>query len=233
MTRMIRTRIGTAIHTATSLLAAAGIGLSALLAGGGRASAQGTLVGQINNEKMVQFEDRLTKQINNEIARYVSKNQYVLTVKVVYNQEVVPVVQDPALSPDKQKLPGFPIYVRAPDAPSVEDSTPAYTRLNVKVLLDETLPEYYERFLRKLIPIVARFDAARGDQVIVTKETFPYLKQDEQPPTLPEKELMNQLGEEPPLPPNAVPPPGMAPTPTMSARDVAQTAFDEGRYQDV
>jgi tetratricopeptide (TPR) repeat protein len=144
-------------------------------------------------------------------------------------------VQDPALSPDKQKLPGFPIFVRAPDSPAVDDATPPYTRLNVKVLLDETLPEYYERFVRKLIPIVARFDAARGDQVVVTKETFPYLKPDEQPPTLPEKDLMNRLGEQPPLPANAVPAPGAANVPAppgQSPRDAAQIAFDEGRYPD-
>jgi tetratricopeptide (TPR) repeat protein len=220
------------IRTARSLRHALAALALCLLLPGAAALAQANLVSQINNEKMTAFEDRLTKAINTELSRYVQRNQYVLTVKVVYNQEVVPVVQDPALSADKQKLPGFPIYVRAPDSPAVEDSTPPYTRLNVKVLLDETLPEYYERFVRKLIPIVARFDAARGDQVIVTKETFPYLKADQQPPTLPEKELMNQLGEQPPLPDAAVPPPGTGPTPTMSARDVAQTAFDEGRYQD-
>jgi tetratricopeptide (TPR) repeat protein len=233
----MQSRTAQRIRTAARLFAVSAIGLSALplavlLLGSGRAAAQGNLVSQINNDKMSAFEDRLTRQINTELGRYVAKNQYVLTVKVVYNQEVVPVVQDPALSPDKQKLPGFPIFVRAPDSPAVEDSTPPYTRLNVKVLLDETLPEYYERFARKLIPIVARFDAARGDQVIVTKETFPYLKPDQLPPTLPEKELMNQLGEQPALPAAAVPPPGMAPAPTMSPRDVAQTAFDEGRYQD-
>ncbi len=184
---------------------------------------------------MTAFEDKLTRQINTELARYISRNQYVLTMKVIWNQEVVPTVQDPALSPDKQKLPGFPIFVRAPDAPAVDDTAPPYTRLNVKVLLDETLPEYYERFVRKLIPIVARFDAARGDQVVVTKETFPYLKPDEQPSTLPEKDLMNQLGEPPPLPPGAVPGQGTANAPggaSQSPRDAAQIAFDEGRYPD-
>jgi tetratricopeptide (TPR) repeat protein len=214
-------------------LVTAGVCAASWLAAPAGALAQGSnLVTTINNDKMTAFEDRLTKQINTELARYVPKNQYVLTVKVVFNQEVVPTVQDPALSADKQKLPGFPIFVRAPDSPAVDESTPAYTRLNVKVLLDETLPEYYERFVRKLIPIVARFDAARGDQVIVSKETFPYLKQDEQPPTLPEKQLMDQLGQQAPLPPGAVAPPGQGPQPSMSNRDVAQTAFDEGRYQD-
>jgi len=66
--------------------------------------------------------------------------------------------------------------------------------------------------------------------VVVTKETFPYLKPDEQPPTLPEKDLMNQLGQQPALPANAVPP-GGAPQ-GLGSRDAAQVAFDEGRYQD-
>jgi hypothetical protein len=229
----LRKRTGAAAALA---LAALGIALGAGGPGAPRAFGQSNnLVSQINNVKMTAFEDKLTGQINKELARYVSKNQYVLTVKVIWNQEVVPVVQDPALSPDKQKLPGFPIFVRAPDSPAVDDATPPYTRLNVKVLLDETLPEYYERFVRKLIPIVARFDAARGDQVVVTKETFPYLKPDEQPPTLPEKDLMNQLGGQPPLPANAVPAPGAANVPAppgQSPRDAAQIAFDEGRYPD-
>jgi tetratricopeptide (TPR) repeat protein len=230
---MVRLAFLSTVCACTPLLAALGtvVSVTALSAGGAAAQSP-NLLSQISNEKMAAFEDRLTQKINTELARYISRNQYVLTVKVIWNQEVVPMAQDPALSPDKQKLPGFPIYVRAPDSPAVEESTPPYTRLNVKVLLDETLPEYYERFVRKLIPIVARFDAARGDQVIVTKETFPYLKQEEQPPTLPEKELMQQLGEQPTLPAAAVPPPGAAPAPTMSARDVAQVAFDEGRYQD-
>ncbi len=229
----LRKRTGAAAALA---LAALGIALGAGGPGAPRVFGQSNnLVSQINNVKMTAFEDKLTGQINKELARYVSKNQYVLTVKVIWNQEVVPVVQDPALSPDKQKLPGFPIFVRAPDSPAVDDATPPYTRLNVKVLLDETLPEYYERFVRKLIPIVARFDAARGDQVVVTKETFPYLKPDEQPPTLPEKDLMNRLGEQPPLPANAVPAPGAANVPAppgQSPRDAAQIAFDEGRYPD-
>jgi len=185
------------------------------------------LVNRVSNPKIQAYEEQLTQRINTELSRYIGKNQYVLSVKVLWNPDVVPIVQNPALSQDKQKLPGFPIFVRAPDTPQVEDSTPSFSRLTVRVLLDETLPEYYERFVRKLIPIVARFDSQRGDQVIVVKETFPYLNKDQQPPTLPEKELMSKIGAQPagdsPQGPNG---------PVMGPREAAQIAFDEGRYAD-
>ena len=233
-------------HASRLLPALALLGL--LWPGSGHAQGD-NLLNRIGNERMQGFEDKLTQRINSELARYLARGQYVLSVKVIWNQDVIPVTQDQALAPDKQKLPGFPIFVRAPDTPAVDEATPPYTRLNVKVLLDETLPEYYERFVRKLIPLVARFDPVRGDQVVVVKETFPVLAKEQPPPTLPENELMTQLGEQQaavPQPPfGAVPgavagypqtaqgqPLAQAPQLAQSPRDAAQTAFDEGRYQD-
>jgi len=218
---------------AAGLAFCAGAALASLLllatqAPGQRASEE--LLNRVSNPKLQAYEEQLTGRINAELARYVGKNQYVLSVKVIWNAEIVPVVQNPALSQDKQKLPGFPIFVRAPDSPQVEDSTPPFSRLTVRVLLDETLPEYYERFVRKLIPIVARFDSQRGDQVVVVKETFPFLNKDQLPPTLPEKELMDKLGQ-PGAAAAAAGPPGPG-QPAVSPREAAQIAFDEGRYPD-
>ncbi len=208
---------------AATLLAATLVGRPSIVT----AQPADDLMGRINNEKMQAFEEKLSQRLNAEMARYVSRGQYVLSVKVLWNPDVVPAVQNPALSQDKQKLPGFPIFVRAPDTPANDEATPPFTRLTVRVLLDETLPEYYERFVRKLIPIVARFDSARGDQVVVVKETFPALPKGQQPPTLPEKELMQKVGEPPP---GAQPPsyPGV----TVPSREAAQIAYDEGRYPD-
>ncbi|HEX9843228.1 MAG TPA: tetratricopeptide repeat protein, partial [bacterium] len=94
-------------------------------------------------------------------------------------------------------------------------------------------------------------DFNRGDQVVVLKETFPVLtKEDEVPPTLPEQELMQQLGEtQPPgqLPPTLpVPQAGVpiivpqfgqsqgvfTPQAATSPAEAAQVAYDEGRYPD-
>jgi tetratricopeptide (TPR) repeat protein len=206
-------------------VALAAVGLAAAGAFGQGASED--LMNRVSNPKIQAYEEQLTQRINAELARYIGKNQYALSVKIIWNPDVVPVVQNPALSQDKQKLPGFPIFVRSPDSPQVEDSTPSFTRLTVRVLLDETLPEYYERFVRKLVPIVARFDSQRGDQVIVVKETFPFLNKEQQPPTLPEKELLDKVGA--PAPVQPTPAPSGA---TMAPREAAQIAFDEGRYQD-
>lgn len=215
------------------------------------------LLDRISNKRMQAFEERLTGQINGALARYVTNRQYVLSVKIIWNRNVIPAVDSPELAPTRQKLPGIPIFVRAPDAPEMDEGAPPFVRMVVQVLLDETLPEYYERFVRKLIPIVARFDARRGDQVVVLKETFPALPEGEQPPTLPEKELMEQLGEQTPrqLPGGGLQPPvpgmqpGMAFQPgialqpgiqqqpvagprAMSPVQAAQLAYDEKRYTD-
>ena len=156
------------------------------------------LFNRISNEKMMAFEERLTESLNVSISRYISRRQYVLSVKVIWNPDIVPIIENPELAPTKQKLPGFPIFVRSPDSPPVDGGTPPFTRLEVKVLIDETLPEYYERFVRKIVPIVSRMDFTRGDQVVVLKETFPVLpKEEELPPTLSEKEMMDLLGEKP------------------------------------
>jgi hypothetical protein len=185
---------------------------------------------------MVQYEERVTRELNAAISRYISDKQYVLRVNVIWNRDVIPAAPGAALSPDRQKLPGFPIFVRTPDAPAVDESVPPLVRMVVRVLMDETLPEYYELFLRKIVPIVARFDERRGDQVIVLKETFPPMARQGQPPTLTEKELMQQTG--------GAPPPGAAPSAPesasravtggqrMSELQAAQIAFDEQRYTD-
>lgn len=218
---------------------------------GGIAAAQTeNLLDRISNQRMQSFEERLTRVINAALGQYISQSQYVLSVKVLWNQNILPAVNTPGLAPDKQKLPGFPIFVRSPDAPNVDQSTPPFVRMIVQVLLDETLPEYYERFVRKIVPIVARFDNNRGDQVVVVKETFPALPKGVQPSTLPEKELMEQLGEKFPealrpaqpqvsqvLPSAALQPQlplgrQEAAGPTASLEEQVRIAFDESRYTD-
>ncbi len=198
------------------------------------------LLDRINSNRMAAFEEQLTATINAAIARYVSPSQFVLSVKVIFNRDIIPAIQAPGLGPARQKLPGFPIFVSPPGRSAEEESAPPFVRLVVKLLLDETLPEYYERFLRKIVPIVARFDPPRGDQVIILKETFPVKPQEAPPPTLPEKELLQQLGETPAqLPPQVpvqlppqLPPPPPAGEPRPNALQAAQIAYEEGRLTD-
>lgn len=192
------------------------------------------LLDRISNQRMLNFEGRLTDGINAALSRYVSHTQYVLSVKVIWNRDIIPAVQAPGLSPSRQKLPGFPIFVNSPGAGLEDETTPPFVRLVVKVLLDETLPEFYERFVRKVVPIVARFDAGRGDQVIVLKETFPVKPKEEGEavPTLPEKELMEKLQEtagQPLAPPSAQPQIAAA---GGDPAEAAQIAYEEGRFSD-
>jgi tetratricopeptide (TPR) repeat protein len=193
------------------------------------------LLDRIANERMIAFEQRLEDNINKELRRFLAPGQYVLSVRVIWDRSVIPPLGAPGLAPDKQKLPGFPIFVRTPGSPA-EEKTPPFTRLVVKILIDEILPDYYERFLRKTVPIVARFVADRGDQLIVLKETFPELQRAGLPPPLSEQELMGRLPEA--LPPAAEPlPTGPPPTAPpvqeqLSPAQEARVAYGEGRYED-
>jgi len=217
--------------------------LFVLMSANARAQSE-SLVDRISNERMVKFETRITQEINAALARYIDPSQYVLSVKVIWNRDILPATRNPGLNPEKQKLPGFPIFVRAPGQAFEDDTTPPFVRMVVKVLLDETLPVYYERFVRKITPIVARFDVTRGDQVIVLKETFPVRKASAEapPPTLPERELMEQLGQ-PTFQQFQMPPqrtmgqpgqtmPGGGMTPRPNPMEAAQLAYEDGRYQD-
>lgn len=229
-------------------------GLVCLLLAGTAAPAAGqteNLLDRVSNERMNKFEEQLTQNISDALSRYVAPGQYVLSVKVIWNKNIIPAVRSPGLTSQKQKLPGFPIFVTAPGAVGGDEATPPFVRMVVRVLLDETLPEYYERFIRKIVPIVARFDTVRGDQVIILKETFPVREDEGPPPTLPEEELMRQLGEEsaqflgPPQRRVMVPgmgevgAPGMGGTPAdgrgiprSNPVEAAQIAYEEGRYVD-
>jgi tetratricopeptide (TPR) repeat protein len=202
---------------------AAALLLAAALPPRGAQAQQENLLERISNERMIQFEQALEQNLNRELRRFLAAGQYVLSVRVIWDRTVIPPTEAPGLSPDKQKLPGFPIFVRSPDAPT-DDKIPPFTRLVVKILLDETLPEYYERFLRKIVPIVARFVAERGDQLIVLKETFPDLKREQIPPPLSEQDLMGQLPE--PATTSA------AIADQMSPAQEARVAYDEGRYEE-
>jgi len=225
-----------ATHKRAGLLVpAVMLALALAIAGWPRgASAQReNLVDRISNEQMREFEQQMTDQIRDGLSRYIGEARFVVSVKVIWEKDVIPKLPSPGVQPGKQKLPGFPVFVRSPDAPAVDETTPSFVRMVVKVLLDESLPEYYERFTRKLVPIVARFDESRGDQVIVLKETFPQKARQAQPATVPEDELMERLPEMPEGPPSTAPSAPAGPAEEgMEPAQEAQVAYDEGRYTD-
>lgn len=222
-------------------------GRAALLAAGALLLALGLLQGppgaraqeeplldRISNRRMIEFERELEREVNQALRRYLAPGQYVLSVRVIWDRNVIPAQSSPELSPDKTKLPGFPIFVRSPGEP-VEDRRPPVTRLVVKVLLDQSLPDYYERFLRKIVPLVAKFVPSRGDQLIVLKETFPELTEAERRPTVPEKELMDQVEQplaEPPAERRRRPPAAPEGEAARPPEERARLAYEEGRYRE-
>lgn len=154
------------------------------------------LLNRILNERMIAYERQLAVDINQAVTNYLSPSQYVLAVNVVWHPGALPAVsRKPALSDQRSKLPGFPIFIQPNQCDVLEGGTAATVRVEVKVLLDETLPEYYEGFLHKVIPIVARLDFIRGDRVVVIKENFPMLSKFQKRAVIGQGALMKQAGK--------------------------------------
>jgi hypothetical protein len=98
-----------------ALLALAALAAGIAWSGGSLAFAQQeNLLERISNERMIAFEQRLEADLNRELRRFLTPGQYVLSVRVIWDRSVIPPVEGPGLTPDKQKLPGFPIFVRQP-----------------------------------------------------------------------------------------------------------------------
>ncbi len=177
------------------------------------------LLNRVLNERMIAYERQLAVDINQAVMNYLAPSQYVLAVNVLWHPGTLPAVaQAPALSDERTKLPGFPIFIQPNQCDVLEGGTAATVRVEVKVLLDETLPEYYEGFLHKVIPIVARLDFNRGDRVIVLKENFPMLSKFRKRAVIDQGALMKEAGKAKPTEKT----PALPPTSQQAAPPVFQ-----------
>ena len=157
------------------------------------AQAQSTrLLNRVLNQRIASFERKMTRDIDAALSKYLSPAQYVLAVNVVWDPGRPTVAGEKTVTQEQHKLPGFPIFINAQQCRIATGSTSATVRMEVETLIDESLPNYYERFFRKIIPIIARMDFERGDKLIVQKENFPVLAKFRQMPVLPEEDLMKK-----------------------------------------
>ena len=227
------------------------------------AQAQSTrLLNRVLNQRIASFERKMTRDIDAALSKYLSPAQYVLAVNVVWDPGRPTVAGEKTITQEQHKLPGFPIFIHSQQCLIATGSTSATVRMEIEALIDESLPNYYERFFRKIIPIIARMDFERGDKLTVQKENFPVLAKFRQMPVLPEEDLLKKArkasesekkkdlsGDETskrpgkPILPGVRPPPEdpaarrestgrPQPPPVLTIEESAQVAFDEGRLKD-
>lgn len=157
------------------------------------ARAQSTrLLNRVLNQRIASFERKMTRDIDAALSKYLSPAQYVLAVNVVWDPGQPTVVGEKTITQEQHKLPGFPIFIQSQQCVINTGSTSATVRMEIQALIDESLPSYYERFFRKIIPIIARMDFERGDRLEVQKENFPVLAKYRLKPVLPEEDLMKK-----------------------------------------
>ena len=157
------------------------------------AQAQSTrLLNRVLNQRIASFERKMTRDIDAALSKYLSPAQYVLAVNVVWDPGRPTVPGEKTVTQEQHKLPGFPIFIHSQQCVISTGSSTATVRMEIQALIDESLPNYYERFFRKIIPIIARMDFGRGDKLEVQKENFPVLAKFRQMPVLPEEDLMKK-----------------------------------------
>jgi flagellar biosynthesis/type III secretory pathway M-ring protein FliF/YscJ len=126
--------------------------------------------------KTAAFEQSLKLDLDQLLSRYLSPERFNVSVIINWDQKLLQEVQ----------LKNLPLEDDASKA-SISDDDADYSEstkrnhelkealklVQVSVLLDNTLPETQEQFLKKLIPAQEFFLADRGDTVTVEKTSFP------------------------------------------------------------
>ncbi|MDP7175355.1 MAG: hypothetical protein QF647_04015 [SAR324 cluster bacterium] len=126
--------------------------------------------------KTAAFEQSLKLDLDQLLSRYLSPERFNVSVIINWDQKLLQEVQ----------LKNLPLEADATKADTSDDDTDlsestkrnhelkeALKSVQVSVLLDNTLPETQEQFLKKLIPAQEFYLADRGDTVTVERTSFP------------------------------------------------------------
>ena len=130
--------------------------------------------------KTAAFEQSLKIDIDQLLARYLSPERFNVSVIINWDKKLLQEVQlkNLPLDSDTSKVDTNVENVEGDDeiSESVKrnhELKEALKSVQVSVLLDNTLPETQELFLKKLIPAQEFFFADRGDTVSVERTSFP------------------------------------------------------------
>ena len=126
--------------------------------------------------KTAAFEQSLKIDIDQLLSRYLSPERFNVSVIINWDQKLLQEVQlkNLPLEEDASKT------ETSDDEDDVSETTKrnhelkeALKSVQISVLLDNTLPETQEQFLKKLIPAQEFYLADRGDTVTVERTSFP------------------------------------------------------------
>lgn len=124
--------------------------------------------------KTAAFEQSLKLNIDQLLARYLSPERFNVSVIIDWDKKLLQEVQLKNLPLDSE------VNEEVEGDSAISESTKrnhelkeALKTVQVSILLDNTLPETQEQFVKKLIPAQEFFNADRGDTVLVERTSFP------------------------------------------------------------
>jgi len=125
--------------------------------------------------KTAAFEQSLKLNIDQLLARYLSPERFNVSVIIDWDKKLLQEVQlkNLPLDPDAVNDEVEGDSAISESAKRNHELKEALKSVQVSVLLDNTLPETQEQFVKKLIPAQEFFTADRGDTVLVERTSFP------------------------------------------------------------
>ncbi len=131
---------------------------------------------KVLQKQAAEYELALSELLSNNLAKYISETRFHLSVRIYWNPHNMEMLQsqNKELRRKSTKLPGFNVFIKEEEMGlDYYLGAGSVMKLKVDVLIDETLPERYTKFIYQMVPIQARFVAERGDTVTVTPIVFP------------------------------------------------------------
>jgi len=130
--------------------------------------------------KTAAFEQSLKLNIDKLLARYLSPERFNVSVIIDWDKKLLQEVQLKNLPLDSDTSKAEAVNEEVEGDSAISESAKrnhelkeALKSVQVSVLLDNTLPETQEQFVKKLIPAQEFFTADRGDTVLVERTSFP------------------------------------------------------------
>ena len=130
--------------------------------------------------KTAAFEQSLKLNIDQLMARYLSPERFNVSVIIDWDKKLLQEVQLKNLPLDSDTSKTDAVNEEVDGDSAISESAKrnhelkeALKSVQVSVLLDNTLPETQEQFVKKLIPAQEFFTADRGDAVSVERTSFP------------------------------------------------------------
>ncbi|MDH5559464.1 MAG: hypothetical protein OEY59_01255 [Deltaproteobacteria bacterium] len=125
------------------------------------------------------YEKFVNDKLSEVTAKYVDRSKFILNVKFYWNADEINKLKRLIVRSDtdgKIKLPGFTIFLeeREPFYEMVASST-NLMRMEVSVMIDDSVSSDVEPFLNKIIPMNVKIIPERGDMLTVYRGHFPQI----------------------------------------------------------